>query len=355
MLPKDQHPHQYRARENMTPETPEATDKEVPQSKSLALAQWLTRNGRLLAAGFVVVIAVVSACVVMVSPGEAIVMSRFGNPIRVLTVPGLALKIPAPIESTIPVDLKLKTTSSGLQDVGTRDGLRILVQAYVAWQVPGDPQHIRQFLRAVRNQPDVAADQLRSFMGSSLEITVSSFDLENLINTDAAKIRLNELEQRLLERIEAQALNVYGIRILQVGIERLTLPTETLTATVERMAAERQTVAAQRQAEGERAAAEIVSNADRDGRVLLAQAKAEAATIDAKAKVEAADIYSHAYERNRDLYALLRSLDTLSNVIHPNTTVILRTDAAPFRILVDGPGRSAGTLPTNAATAKRSR
>jgi len=243
------------------------------------------------------------------------------------------------------VDLRLRTTSSGLQDVGTRDGLRILVQAYVAWQVPDDADHIRQFLRAVRNQPDVAADQLRSFIGSSLEISVSSFELTSLINTDASKVQLNELESRLLGRIDEQALKVYGIKILQVGIERLTLPAETLNATVARMAAERDTVAAQRQAEGDRAAAEIVSNADRDGRVLLAQAKADASAIDAKSRVEAADIYSKAYSRDRELYTLLRSLDTLSSVVHANTTLVLRADAAPFRILVDGPGKSAGALP----------
>lgn len=312
------------------------------------LQTWLERNGRMLAAGFIVVIAILSACIVLVVPGEAIVMTRFGDPIRVLTAPGLAWKVPAPVESTIPVDLRLKTTSSGLQDVGTRDGLRILVQAYVAWQVPDDPEHIRQFLRAVRNQPDVAADQLRSFIGSSLEITVSSFDLASLINTDASKIQLSQLEQRLLARVDEQALKVYGISVLQVGIERLTLPAETLNATVSRMAAERETVAAQRQAEGERAAAEISSNAERDARVLLAQAKAEAAAIDAKSRVEAANIYSKAYNGNRDLYTLLRSLDTLSTVVSDRTTLVLRTDAAPFRILVDGPGKTAGNLPLSA-------
>jgi membrane protease subunit HflC len=219
------------------------------------------------------------------------------------------------------------------------------VQAYVAWQVPDDADHIRQFLRAVRNQPDVAAEQLRSFIGSSLEISVSSFELTSLINTDASKVQLNELESRLLARIDEQALRVYGIKIVQVGIERLTLPAETLNATVARMAAERDTVAAQRQAEGDRAAAEIVSNADRDGRVLLAQAKADASAIDAKSRVEAADIYSKAYSRDRELYTLLRSLDTLSSVVHANTTLVLRADAAPFRILVDGPGKGAGALP----------
>ena len=139
------------------------------------------------------------------------------------------------------------------------------------------PTHIRQFLRAVRNQPDIAAQQLRSFVGSALEITASSFDLANLVNTDPQRSSSTEFESRLRDRLDEQALKVYGITIRQVGIERLTLPTETLNATVERMQAERATVAAERQAEGQRAAAEIASNADRDARVLLAKAKAEAA------------------------------------------------------------------------------
>ena len=34
--------------------------------------------------------------------------------------------------NVVRVDLRLRTTSSGLHDVGIRDGLRILVQVYVA-------------------------------------------------------------------------------------------------------------------------------------------------------------------------------------------------------------------------------
>jgi membrane protease subunit HflC len=297
----------------------------------------LGRYGRFVVAFVIVAAAVVSACVVLVGPGQAVVVTRFGDPIKVLTVPGLSWKMPAPVENTIDVDLRLRTTSSGLQDVGTRDGLRILVQAYVAWQVPDDPDHIRQFLRAVRNQPDVAAQQLRSFVGSALEISTASFDLANLINTDPVKVRLNELESRLRERLDEQALKVYGVTIRQVGIERLTLPTETLSTTVARMRAERQTVAAERQAEGQRAAAEIASTAERDARILRAKAKADAAEIDAKSRLEAADIYGQAYRSAPDLYMLLRSLDTLDRVVGENTRLILRTDAAPFRALVDGP------------------
>jgi membrane protease subunit HflC len=319
----------------------------------VAITRWLSAYARFVAAGFIVLAAAISACVVLVVPGQAVVVTRLGDPIRVATAPGLLWKIPAPVESTVPVDLRLKTTSSGLQDVGTRDGLRILVQAYVAWQVPDDADHIRQFLRAVQNNPDVAAEQLRSFIGSSLEITVSSFDLANLINTDPAQIQLGQLEDQLRQRIDQEALKVYGVTIRQVGIERLTLPPETLSATVSRMQAERATVAAAREAEGQRAAAEIVSNADRDSRILVAKSQTEAAAIDAKSRVEAADIYGKAYNDNRDLYTLLRSLDTLNTVVGKNTRLILRTDAAPFRVLVDGPGTSAAALPQQAQAKPR--
>jgi membrane protease subunit HflC len=304
------------------------------------LSFWYSR--RFIIAAVVVLALLTSACLVLVSPGEAIVVTRFGDPVRVIATPGLALKLPAPIDNAVPVDLRLRTTSSGLHDVGTRDGLRILVQAYIAWQVPGDPEHVRQFLRAVRNQPAMAAEQLRSFTGSALEITASSFDLASLVNTDPSKIKLDVFEEALRRRIDDQALRVYGITVRQVGLERLTLPSATLTATIDRMRAERSTVAAERAAEGSRLAAQIQSDSDRDSRVLVAQGRASVADIEAKSRIQAAGIYKNAYAADPQLYTVLRSLDSLNSIVGANTTLILRTDAAPFRALVEGPGGSAG-------------
>jgi modulator of FtsH protease HflC len=296
---------------------------------------------RLVFAVVVVLALLLSACLVLVSPGQAIVVTRFGNPVRVITTSGLAAKLPAPIDNTVAVDLRLRTTSSGLHDVGTRDGLRIIVQAYIAWQIPDDAEHIRQFLRAMRNQPEIAAEQLRSFTGSALEITASSFDLASLVNTDPGQIKLDQFENALRQRINEQALKVYGITIRQVGLERLTLASDTLSATIERMKAERETVAAERSAQGQRMADQIRSNADRDSRVLQAQAKVEAADIEAKSRIAAAAIYKQAYSTDPQLYTLLRSLESLDAIVGPNTRLILRTDAAPFRVLIDGTGISA--------------
>jgi membrane protease subunit HflC len=295
---------------------------------------------RIGVAALILLAAIAAACIVMVPAGEAGVITRFGNPVRVVTKPGLAWKLPAPFESTILIDLRLRTTSTGLQDVGTREGLRVLVQSYVAWQVPDDPQRVRQFLRSVRNQPDEAARQLRSFVNAQLHITSSNFDLTDLVNIDSTKVRLDAFERELREQVAPRMLAVYGIEIRQVGVERMTLPDETLAATVARMRAERETVAAQVTADGLREAAAIRADADRDAREVVAQAREQASHTEADAQQAAARIYAKAYQSDPGLYSTLRSLDSLSQILGRNSSLILRTDAAPFRVLVDGPAGS---------------
>ncbi|WP_250530155.1 protease modulator HflC [Caballeronia sp. ATUFL_F1_KS4A] len=292
---------------------------------------------RVVLALLCVAIAALVASGVQVHEGEAAVVTRFGEPVRVVLDPGLAWRLPAPIEVIVPVDLRLHTTSSGLQDVGTRDGLRILVQAYVAWRVPADTADVSRFVRAVRNEPDEAARQIRSLVGSALQTTTSGFDLAALVNTDPSQVRLAAFEDDLRRQVDAQLYATYGVHAVQVGIERLTLPAATLAATVERMRAERETVAAQRTAEGKREAAQIRSDADRDARIAVADASAKAAQIEAQSRRDAAAIYGKSYADDPQLYTMLRSLDTLAGVVNANTSLILRADAAPFRALVQGP------------------
>lgn len=292
---------------------------------------------RIALAVLLVLVMLVTACFVQVRVGEATVITRFGNPARVLIEPGLAWRWPLPFESAVPVDLRLRTTSSGLQDVGTRDGLRIIVQAYITWQVAPDPESIQRFMRAVQNQPDEAARQIRTLVGSALETTSSGFELADLVNVDDQRVRIDAFEQSLRERIERQLADTYGVRVMQVGMERLTLPKVTLDATVERMRAERETIATERTAEGKRKAAEIQSAAERDARIVEADANVKAAQIQAQSQVDAAEIYGKAYAGAPELYNLLRSLDTLGTIVNSGTRLVLRTDAAPFRVLVDGP------------------
>ena len=273
---------------------------------------------RIVVAAVIVIVAVLAECIVMVPADQAVVINRLGDPTRVLTRPGLAWKLPAPIETVVPIDLRLHTTSTGLQDVGTRDGLRVLVQTYTAWQVPDDPQHIIKFLRALRNQPDEAARQLRSFVSAAMHITASNFNFADLVNSNQGNVRIDAFEQQLRGQVAPQMLQGYGIEIRQVGVERLTLPAATLAATVSRMSAERETVAAQRTADGLRRAAQIQADADRDARETVATAQQQSAHIQADAEVSAAGVYAKAYRADPGLYTTLRSLDAVGKIVGPN-------------------------------------
>ena len=297
---------------------------------------------RLVVATVIILVAILAECIVMVPADQAVVISQFGDPVRVLTRPGLAWKLPAPIQTTVPIDLRLRTTSTGLQDVGTKDGIRVLVQAYTAWQVPDDPTHIRQFLRAVRNQPDEAARQLRSFVSAAMHITASNFNMSDLVNSNQGNVRIDAFEQQLQGQVARQMLQSYGIQVRQVGLERMTLPAATLAAAVARMSADREVVAAAATADGLRKAAQIQADADRDGRETVANAQKQAAQIEADAEVQAAGIYAKAYRSDPSLYTTLRSLDAMSKVVGPNTSIVLRTDAAPFRVLSNGPVAEGG-------------
>jgi membrane protease subunit HflC len=68
-----------------------------------------------------------------------------------------------------------------------------------------------------------------------------------------------------------------------------------------------------------------------------AKANQEASQIEATARAEAAAIYGKVQAMDPQLYEFLRSLDTLDQSITGNTRLILRTDAMPFRHLVEAP------------------
>jgi modulator of FtsH protease HflC len=302
---------------------------------------------RLSVAGLLIIIALLAATLVVVAQGSAIVITRFGDPVRVQITPGLTWRIPAPIERTVSVDLRLHTTATGLHDVGTKDGLRIQMSAFIAWRVPAEAPRILQHLRSVRGDADEAAMQVRSFLGSALETEVSRYAMADLINAEVAQVKLDTLEQDLLRRLSQQVHDAYGIDVVQVGIERLGLPKSTIKVTVERMIAERQTAAAEKKAKGSQIAADINQSAFRDSRIVIANAEEKAAAIEAKARSEAAGIYAQAHALDPQLYSFLRGLDTLDQIITSGTRIVLRTDAAPFKALVDGP-----VPPTSQSTSK---
>jgi len=307
---------------------------ESPSSRQPAGWRYWQRWGAALA---VVALAILAAGALPVRHGEAAVVTRLGAPQRVVTRPGLAWILPAPIERAQRIDCRLRTTATGKHGVLTKDGLSLVVQAWVAWRVAPDGEVVLRFVRATGGDGDTAANQLRTLLNSALETVTGRFAMSDLVTTDPSAVRSAEYESALMERVASAAEGTLGVEIIQVGIERLLLPEATLTATVIRMSEERRVAAEERSASGRRAAGEILATADKEARIAKASAEQDAAAIEANAKAEAAGIYGTAHAVDPELYVWLRSLDALDAALAGNARLVLTTDSPPFQSLVMPP------------------
>ncbi len=235
----------------------------------------------------------------------------------------------------------------------SKDGLSLVVQVYAAWRISSDADAVLRFVRSTGGSADAAAGQLRTLLNSALETVSGRFALADLVNADAGAVRIADYEAAVRARVAAAAGATLGIEVVQIGMERLSLPEQTLQATVARMAEERMVAAQERQAAGRRAASEVTANASREARIAKAAAEQEAAALDAaaKAKAEAAAIYGAAHAADPGLYVYLRSLDVLEATLAGNARLVLSTESAPFQALLTPPSAPASHAPPARSTA----
>ena len=263
-----------------------------------------------------------------VASNESAVLTRFGSPVRTLPEAGLYFKWPWPIDTVNRFDTRLAFYDTRLSEALTQDKRNVILPVFVAWRV-ADPL---KFLQAL-GTPAAAPTKLDSLATSARNALLGRYDFQELVSTDPAKLKLVELEQRLMESIRPQALSAFGIAIEQVGLKRIALPEANTLYVFERMKAERGQYAARYRAEGRREAEELRAKTDAERTVLLAEAQKFAEETRGKAEAEAARIYSDAHTQDPQFYKFLRELETLRKVTRENTTLILDTDTAPFNQL----------------------
>jgi membrane protease subunit HflC len=287
--------------------------------------------------GLVLVLALAArAASAPVREGSAAIITRFGDPVRVLDTPGLHPRLPWPAEEAVLVDLRARTFSTAHTEMLTRDKKNVILVGFAVWRV-ADPLRFHQAVGGVE-----AAEQKLDGLVTNAQIGVlGGFDLAALTSTDPSTLQLEVIEAALREAVGGMARDQYGIEVLDMGFSRLSLPEENVAVVFRQMKAERKQYAAKHQAEGDEVAARIRAEADLAAAQIRAEGEAEAARIRGEAEAEAARIYAAAHGQDPDLYRFVRSLDSLDAVVGSQTTVILRTDSAPFRLLA-GPGGQGG-------------
>jgi membrane protease subunit HflC len=286
---------------------------------------------RFAVAAIVVAGLFVSMTAFQIRQNEKAVVTRFGNPTRILETPGLYVKLPWPIEAVNRFDARLQFYEIRLSEALTKDKRNVIVPVFVAWRV-ANPQRFLEAIGSLEN----GSSKLDSLVSTAKNTVLGGYEFNQLVSTNPDEVRLPEIEQKISAMTTPQARGSFGIAIEQIGIERLALPEANTRFVFDRMRAERAQFAARYRAEGRQEAEGIRAKTDAEKTVILAEANKYSEETRGKAEAEAARIYATAHSQDADFYKFLREVETLQKVINANTTLVLDTNALPFDLLKAG-------------------
>ena len=266
---------------------------------------------------------------------EVAVVTTFGRP-TVVEAPGLHFRWPFPFQKVYRFDKRIRCfegSSGKLEETATRDGHNILAGIYVDYRI-GNPEVFFKQLKDIPNAEEVLNNLMRSEKNSAFGL----YNFNQIVNTDPAKLKLNEIQNQIKSSLIAQT-GKFGIDIVGVGINSLGVPKTITEKVFDRMVAERKQFADKSIAEGKSKAREIRIQADRDRTIAIAEAEAAAQRIRAEGDAKAAESYK-TFSEDPELAEFLRKLDALRVILQGRTTVV-----RPLRMV-----RNASSLRRNSAS-----
>jgi len=284
--------------------------------------------GGIVAALLVVaLIAAYSTLFTVYQTRQALVV-RLGDPVRVITEPGLNFKIPM-LDSVISVDKRILDLENPAQEVIASDQKRLVVDAFARYRIK-DPLRFYQTVGTVER----ANQQLSILLNSALRRVLGEATL-----TQVVRDQREQLMARVREQLDNEA-QAFGIQVVDVRIRRADLPEQNSQAVYQRMQTERQQEAAQFRAQGSQRSQEIRARADRDVTVLLAEAQSKGEQTRGEGDAERNRIFAEAFGRDPDFFAFYRSMQAYEAGLKPNDTrMLLKPDSEFFRFFVDPSGK----------------
>jgi membrane protease subunit HflC len=265
---------------------------------------------------------------------------RLGDPVRVVTEPGINVKVPF-IDSVIAVDNRILDLESPSLEIIASDQKRLVVDAFARYRIR-DPLRYYQTLGSIEG----AKSQLQVLMNSALRRVAGEVTFSHVVRDQRA-----QLMARIRDQVDREAA-AYGISVVDLRIRRVDLPEQNSQAVYQRMQTERQREAAEFRAQGSQKSQEIRSKADRDVTVLLADATSTAEQVRGEGDATRNRIFADAFGRDPDFFAFYRSMQAYeAGMRHNDTRMLLKPDSEFFRYFMDPNSKG----PTNEATAPGSR
>ena len=307
-----------------------------PPPQTGAAPMRLNLAGGIVAALIIVALIVAYGALFTVYQTRQALVVRLGQPVRVVTDPGLHSKIPL-IDSVISIDKRILDLENPAQEVIASDQKRLVVDAFARYRIQ-EPLKFYQTVGTVEG----ANSQLSILLNSALRRVLGEATL-----TQVVRDQREHLMTRVREQLDGEA-QAFGISVVDVRIRRADLPEQNSQAVYQRMQTERQQEAAQFRAQGTQRGQEIRAKADRDVTVLLAEAQSKGEQTRGEGDAERNRIFAEAYGKDPDFFAFYRSMQAYEAGLKSNDTrMLLKPDSEFFRFFVDPSGkpRESGAAP----------
>ncbi len=269
-----------------------------------------------------------------VSEREYVVLTQFGKPIRTVSETGLYLKRPGFLETANRIERRTHVFNTQPIQLLLGDQNPIVLTCYVCWRVRDPLLFFQSVVTA-----EIAAQKLGDMVNSQLGNTLGDYRLESIINTTPGRVKLSEIEDKILKSTNAKTRDKYGLEVVQVGIRRLAYPTIVADAVYNRMRSEREKEAKKYRAEGKEEATVIKAKADRAVTEILAEAYKNAEIRKGEGDQQALKIYSAAYGKDEEFFEFMKSMEVYQNILNKNSTLVLSTDSNLFRYLNNPAGK----------------
>jgi membrane protease subunit HflC len=253
---------------------------------------------------------------------------RLGEPVRIITDPGLHVKLPF-IDTVIDIDNRILDLENAAQEVFASDQRRLMIDAFARYRIR-DPLRFYQTVSNIEG----ANLRLSSLLNAALRRVLGEATLIHVVRDERAA-----LMARVRDQLDKEAQG-FGIEVVDVRIRRADLPEQNSQAVYQRMQTQRQQQAAEIRGQGSQKAQEIRAKADRDVTVLVADATSKSEQTRGEGDAERNRIFADAYSKDPDFFAFYRSMQAYETGLRPNDTrLVLRPDTDFFRYFSDPAGK----------------
>ncbi len=257
---------------------------------------------------------------------EKALVTRFGEHKRTIETPGWCWRLPA-VEKVYKFDSRNHLFTGVMEETTTKGGETINVTSYIIWKI-AEPLRFFNSVETVKE----AENKLRSQLKDTQNRIVGQYSFSEFVNSDKSKIKIEEIEQKMLSDLQLAVRDNYGIEVKAFGIKQLKINEEVSKDVFERMRAERNHRTETTVSEGQAEAAKIKTDADSKKAELLATAQARATAIRGQGDAEAAQYYK-LLEADPEFAMFLRNIEALKKILKERSTIVFSADTEPFTLL----------------------